>query len=58
MDLDLKVTRRSLNAYLIVDACNFQISVGFGEWFLNISLFTYSWGRQEVHMLGNAIEIT
>ncbi|XP_072048757.1 uncharacterized protein [Amphiura filiformis] len=56
-DIDLKITRRSLDVYLQVDPCNFVLSVGFGEWSLNVSLFTYTWGTIETQSLGNAIDI-
>ena len=56
-DVDFKVTKRSLQVYLNVDPCNFVIFIGFGEWFLDISIFTYEWGKQETYTLGTAIEI-
>ena len=57
VDLDFKVTKRSIRAYLIIDPCDFEFSVGFGEWFLNVTLFAYQWGTEEVEMLGDAIVI-
>ena len=52
-NLDIGVALLSTQAWLIVDPCNFQISVGFGTWFRNITLFTYEWGQEERHVLGN-----
>ena len=56
-NIDLKITEKSLQLHLSIDPCNFMISVGFGEWFLNMSLFSYEWGTEEVRPLGNAIII-
>ncbi|XP_072033123.1 uncharacterized protein [Amphiura filiformis] len=58
VDLDFKVTTCSIRIHQFLDPCNFWLAVGFGAWSLNITLFTYQWGTEEVEMLGNAIEIT
>ena len=55
VDLNFKIIRASVHLYLKIDNCNYVISVGFGEWRLNRSLFTYMWGTEEMHTLGNAI---
>ncbi|XP_072033124.1 uncharacterized protein [Amphiura filiformis] len=55
VDLDLTVTRKTIRVYLTIDFCNYQISVGFGEWFKNFTLFTYDWSTEEMHALGSAI---
>ena len=55
--MDLRVTKRNVMVLISLDFCDFQISVGFGEWFLHLSLFTYDWGREEIHSFGEAIEL-
>ncbi len=57
MDLNFKIIQPSVHVYLEFDYCNYIISVGFGEWLLNRSLFTYTWGTEETHTLGNAIAL-
>ena len=57
LNMDLTVTQKTVMVYITLDICDFQISVGFGEWFLDLSLFTYDWGREEMHSLGDAIEL-
>ncbi|XP_072023446.1 uncharacterized protein, partial [Amphiura filiformis] len=56
-DIDLKVIQRSVYVNMVLDSCNFEISITFGKWFFNTTLFTYEWGKNEVMMLGNAIYI-
>ena len=56
-DINLKITEIRLQHQLSVDLCNFVISVGFGEWVLDMSLFSYQWGTEEMRLLGNSITI-
>ena len=53
LNLDFTVAVLSTQAWLIVDPCNFCISVGLGSWFFNVTLLTYNWGQQESYALGN-----
>ena len=55
IDIDLKITQRNISIYFHLDPCNFELSVGLGQWYLNKSLFTYAWGTEETFTLGNAI---
>ncbi|XP_072033122.1 uncharacterized protein [Amphiura filiformis] len=53
LNVDITVAHLTTQTWLIIDPCNFQISVGFGSWYLNITLITYQWGQEEGHTLGN-----
>ena len=55
--MDFGVTQRNVMVFTTLDTCNFQISAGFGEWFMDLSLFTYDWGREEIRSLGDAVEL-
>ena len=57
VDLDFQIIQRSVKAYVIADICNYQILVGFGEWLVDISVFTYEWGTEKTYNLGNAINV-
>ena len=57
LDIDLKIAKKSVEVFLLVDLCNFDISIGFGKWYRNISMFAYHWGTEEIHSLGNAIRL-
>ena len=55
--MDFRATQRNVYAFINVDPCNFKISIGLGQWFLDISFFTYSWGTMRNETLGNAITV-
>ena len=57
INIDLKITQRNLSIYFELDACNFQLGVGLGEWNLTKSLLTYIYGTEETYTLGNAITV-
>ncbi len=57
LDMDFVVTQRQVSAYIVIDVCNFEMTIGFGEWFLDVSLFTYSWGTEMTETIGNAIQL-
>ncbi len=57
LDMDFIVTSRTVNTYITIDPCNYIISVGFGEWFLEVSLYSYNWGTEITEHLGNIIDI-
>ncbi len=57
LDMDFVVTQRQISAYIVMDVCNFEMTIGLGEWFLDVSLFTYSWGTEMTKTLGNAIQL-
>ncbi|XP_022105071.1 uncharacterized protein LOC110987006 [Acanthaster planci] len=44
LEMDLKITTRSINAWLILDPCNFTVSVGFEKWERSVTLFHYPMG--------------
>ena len=55
VDIDLKAVNVSVEVSFILDPCYSVISVGFGNWNLNISLFAYHWNTEEILSIGNAI---
>ncbi len=55
--MDFKVTNKSIQVYLIVNESSNVISIGFGEWVLQESVFTYEWGMDETLALGNAVTL-
>ena len=56
--MDFTVTNRTVNVYITIDPCNYIISVGFGEWFLDVSLYSYTWGKEISEHLGSVIGLT
>ena len=55
--MDFIVVERSIRAFLAMDPCNYRFTAAFGEWFLEVSFFTYEWGTEITEKLGNAITI-
>ncbi len=53
-DVDLIVTAINIRVYLLVDFCNYEASVGFGEWFSNFTFFAYDLGTEKTYILGSA----
>ncbi|XP_038050728.1 uncharacterized protein LOC119723897 [Patiria miniata] len=56
--LDFVITELMLSARIQVDPCNFQLYVAFENWELNITLFSYTWGKMETTELGNAMKLS
>ena len=46
-DLKLFIFRRSLNAFVRYDPCNFIISIGVGSWVKNIEIFESRFGEYD-----------
>lgn len=44
---DLALLGRSINSWLILDHCNYKLSVGFEKFSVNVSLHTYSFGEEQ-----------
>ncbi len=57
VDIDLKALNVSVEVSFIVDPCNSVVSVGFGNWNLNMSLLVYHWNTEEIMAIGNALTI-
>jgi hypothetical protein len=45
---DLPVLSRSINSWLILDHCNYKLSVGFEKFSYNISLHTFRFGTEQI----------
>ncbi|XP_022102001.1 uncharacterized protein LOC110985344 [Acanthaster planci] len=56
-ELDLRVTILSVNTWLILDPCEFTLSMGFGKWSLTFTIFDYHWGTQEELKIGKALTL-
>ena len=52
LDLDITITTIAVNAWFIFDPCELTLSVGFGNWFYNMSLLTYDWGLDKSFNIG------
>ena len=57
LDLDLKVIKRRVRIAFMVDFCNYEISIAFGDFFLNTTLFTYEWGDDETIIVSEAVQL-
>jgi hypothetical protein len=42
--VDMPVVNRALNIYVLLDACNYTLSIGIEKWSFNLSLLDYDWG--------------
>ncbi|WAR05120.1 hypothetical protein MAR_020489 [Mya arenaria] len=51
--IEVPVIKRSLTAYLFLNACDYKLEIGIEDYTLNISLLAYSWGQwDEFNLLG------
>ncbi len=57
VELDIKVTTLSTRFWFILDPCQFEITMGLGEWSYNISIFSYDWGKPESLSIGEPLQI-
>ena len=55
--MDFRISQIASEAWLLVDPCEFQMSIGIGTWFRNISLFSYTFGAEEFNAIGSAAAI-
>ncbi|XP_038062441.1 uncharacterized protein LOC119732930 [Patiria miniata] len=58
IQLDFVITELLLSARIEVDPCKFQLYVAFENWELNITLFSYTWGKEETVNIGNAVMLS
>ncbi|XP_038050876.1 uncharacterized protein LOC119724026 [Patiria miniata] len=56
-ELDLEITVLSVNIWLLLDPCEFTLSIGFGKWSLTFTIFDYHWGTQEEIQIGKAVTL-
>ena len=47
VNLDFKIDVLMFKTWVILDPCEFTFSVGFEKLSMNVSLFSYEWGKME-----------
>ena len=57
LSMDFRIAHITAKTWLLFDACDYELSIGLGSWYLNISLFSYSWGMEDVRSIGNALNV-
>ena len=57
MTLDIKVKKLYVTAAIIVDPCEFVLSITFGNWLHNITLISFDWGMEKQQSIGNSVQI-
>ncbi|KAK6174798.1 hypothetical protein SNE40_013376 [Patella caerulea] len=55
---EVSQVRRAFQAHILIDGCNFQMSVGIEKIFFNISLVDYEWGKDEIIDIGGLFKLT
>ncbi|KAK3589057.1 hypothetical protein CHS0354_008707 [Potamilus streckersoni] len=55
--IEIRPIQRNFNLYLLLDACNYQLTVGIEKFMLNRTLFNYKWGTVEHLTLKNIFHI-
>jgi hypothetical protein len=55
--VDVDLIGKSFNAYVLMDACNYKLSVGIEKLAFNLTLFEYEWGKVEHFYLQGVIRI-
>ncbi len=55
--MDFKIDKVMLKSWIVLEPCNFTLSVGFGKFYANISLFKYKWGTEEILQIGHFLSI-
>ena len=54
---DLPLLGRSINTWLILDHCNYKLSVGFEKFSINVSLHDYDLGSQKKVIVNGVFRI-
>ncbi|XP_072033125.1 uncharacterized protein [Amphiura filiformis] len=55
LNMDFRIAHITSKAWFLLDPCEYDLSIGIGTWFRNISLFSYTWGTDELNPIGTAI---
>ncbi len=55
--IDLHVIQPSVSIDIVLDPCDFVISVAFGDRYFNTTLFTYEWGQHKEYLIGSSIKL-
>jgi hypothetical protein len=55
--VDVPVIQRAFHAYVLLDACNYKLSVGIEKLSFNLTLFDYEWGKVEHFYLQGVIRL-
>ncbi|XP_072048756.1 uncharacterized protein [Amphiura filiformis] len=58
LNLDVQIVTIATRAWFLLDPCDYQLSIGLGSWYLNISLFSYSFGVEEMKSIGEALNVS
>ena len=45
---EVPILGRSINSWLMLDHCNYKLSVGFEKFSVNVSLSTYTFGEEQL----------
>ena len=54
---DVPLLGRSINTWLILDHCNYKLSVGFEKFSINVSLHDYDLGSQKKGIVNGVFRI-
>ncbi|XP_033637389.1 uncharacterized protein LOC117298318 isoform X2 [Asterias rubens] len=57
LEMDFKIVTRTVNAWLILDPCNFNLSIGFGNWEQSITLFHYAMGDYREEVINSVLSV-
>ena len=52
IQINIKITTLLLKAWISIDPCKFEFSIGFENFKFNQTLFSYNWGAQEQFHIG------
>ncbi|KAL3873866.1 hypothetical protein ACJMK2_036950, partial [Sinanodonta woodiana] len=55
--VDVEFLNRSFNAFLLLDSCNYKLTVGIEKLNFTKHLFDYSWGKQDQFWLFGAVRL-
>ncbi|XP_072033446.1 LOW QUALITY PROTEIN: uncharacterized protein [Amphiura filiformis] len=58
LNMDFRIAHITSQVWWLVDPCKYSLSIGIGTWFRNISLFSHTWGTEEISSIGNAITVS
>ena len=58
VSIDFKFTKLFLNAWIEIDPCTLELSIGLGEWNEVVFLSASNWGVPKQVELGEALQIT
>ena len=55
--IDIKVSQLFVESWIVLDPCNFELSIGLGNWSFVIGKDLYYWGAERTETITDSLQI-